>query len=183
MLFWVNACLWLKAPTVDLASSTLLLLLTAPTSVHDFQIFVMPSVALNNRCFLECIVWVPVMPSLTPTHTWECLSCYPDSRLFSRPFASFICAFTFWLFGSNSDITGEQTFTSLMVCPLSLTLCCVHTVILHFAVSSIQALEDSGSVSLGWAWEFARLPGTEDDSEQVVLRAHCTKQQFFPWVM
>ena len=55
-------------------------------------------------------------------------------------------------------------------------------VILQFVVSSIQALENSGSVSLDWAWEFARLPGTEDDSEQVVLRAHCTKQQFFPWV-
>ena len=181
MLSWENACLWLKAPTVDLASSTLLLLLRAPASVHGFQIFVMPSVALNSKCFLECIVWVPVTPSLAPTHTWECLSCYPNSRLFSRPFASFICAFTFWLLGSSSGATGEQTLTSLMVCLLSVLLCCVHAVILHFAVSSIQALEDSGSVSLGWA--FARLPGTEDDSEQVVLRAHCTKQQFFPWVM
>ena len=57
----------IKTPHCRLSFLNLLLLLTIPASVRNFQIFVMPSVTLNNRHFLVGIVSVPVMPSLIPS--------------------------------------------------------------------------------------------------------------------
>ena len=109
MLSWENACLWLKPPTVDLASSTLLLLLTIPTSVRNCQIFVMPSVTLNNRCFLVCIVSVPVMPSLiTASHMGVFLLLSWFSPLLS-PFCLFhLCSYFLILWGELRYYRGVE---------------------------------------------------------------------------
>lgn len=71
----------------------------------------MPSVTLNNRRFLVCIVSVPVMPSLIPTSYMGRFLLLPWFSPLLSPFCVFICALIFWFsFGVNSGITGVDIY-------------------------------------------------------------------------